>query len=40
MVKGSLLPLGDEARHYSIDLGDEVVNEYKLEVFCDDAEVD
>ncbi len=40
MVKGSLLPLADEDRHYSIDLGDEVVNEYKLELLCDDAEVD
>lgn len=40
MVKGSLLPLADEERHYSLDLGDEVVNEYKLEVLCEDAEVD
>jgi nitrogen regulatory protein P-II 1 len=40
MVKGSLLPLADEDRHYSIGLGDEIVNEYKLELLCDDAEVD
>ncbi len=40
MVKGSLLPLDDEERHYSLDLGDEVVNEYKLELLCEDAEVD
>jgi len=40
VVKGSLLPLADEDRHYSIDLGDEVVNEYKLELLCEDAEVD
>ena len=40
MVKGSLLPLADEERHYSIDLGDEVVNEYKLELLCEDSEVD
>ena len=40
MVKGSLLPLDDEERHYSLDLGDEVVNEYKLEVLCEATEVD
>jgi nitrogen regulatory protein P-II 1 len=40
MVKGSLLPLADGERHYSLDLGDEVVNEYKLELLCEDAEVD
>ncbi len=39
MVKGSLLPLADEERHYSLDLGDEVVNEYKLELLCEDTEV-
>ena len=27
-------------QHYSMDLGDEVVNEYKLELLCDDNEVD
>jgi nitrogen regulatory protein P-II 1 len=40
MVKGSLLPLFEDERHYSLDLGDEVVNEYKLELLCEDAEVD
>jgi nitrogen regulatory protein P-II 1 len=40
MVKGSLLPLADGERRYSLDLGDEVVNEYKLELLCEDAEVD
>lgn len=39
MVKGSLLSLTDGERHYSLDLGDEVVNEYKLELICEDAEV-
>lgn len=39
MVKGSIVPLNGE-RHYSIDLGDEVVNEYKLELLCEDSEVD
>ena len=40
VVKGSLLPLDNNERHYSLDLGDEVVNEYKLELLCDDADVD
>lgn len=40
IVKGSLLPLGSDERHYSMDLGDEVVNEYKLELLCEDGEVD
>ena len=40
VVKGSLMPLeGGEAR-YSTELGDEVVNEYKLEMLCEDSEVD
>ena len=40
LVKGSLMPLGDDERHYSLDLGDEVVDEYKLELLCEDADVD
>lgn len=40
VVKGSLLPLDDAERHYSLDLGEEVVNEYKLELLCEDAVVD
>jgi nitrogen regulatory protein P-II 1 len=40
LVKGSLLPLDNDERHYSMDLGDEVVNEYKLELLCEDAEAD
>lgn len=40
MVKGSLVPLDDAERHYSVDLGDEVVNEYKLELHCGDEHVD
>lgn len=39
MVKGSLLPLGDAERRYSIDLGDEVVDEYKIELHCEDMDV-
>ena len=40
IVKGSLLPLDSDEQHYSMDLGDEVVNEYKLELLCEDGEVD
>lgn len=40
IVKGSLMPLDSNEQHYSMDLGDEVVNEYKLEMLCEDAEVD
>src|SRR5690348_7427903 len=40
MVKGSLLPQAEGERHYSLDLGDEVINEYKLELYCHDAQVD
>ena len=40
IVKGSLLPLDSDEQHYSMDLGDEVVNEYKLELICADDEVD
>jgi len=40
VVKGSLLPLDSDETHYSMDLGDEVVNEYKLELLCEDGEVE
>lgn len=40
VVKGSLAPLNNDERHYSLDLGDEVINEYKLELLCEDADVD
>ena len=40
IVKGSLLPLDSNEQHYSMDLGDEVVNEYKLELLCEDNEVE
>lgn len=39
MVKGSLVPLDDGERRYSVDLGDEVINEYKLELHCGDEHV-
>ncbi|MFY9327211.1 MAG: P-II family nitrogen regulator [Georgfuchsia sp.] len=40
MVKGSLLALDKGERHYSLDLGDEVVDEYKLELHCEGGHVD
>ncbi len=40
MVKGSLVPLDEGERRYSVDLGDEVINEYKLELHCSDEHVD
>lgn len=40
VVKGTLLPLDEGERQYSVELGDEVVNEYKLELLCDAAHVD
>lgn len=40
MVKGSLVPLDDGERRYAVDLGDEVINEYKLELHCSEDQVD
>lgn len=40
VVKGSLTPLHEAERRYSLELGDEVVNEYKLELHCEDEQVD
>ena len=40
MVKGSLVPLYDGERRYSVDLGDEVIDEYKLELHCGEEHVD
>ncbi|MFY9514587.1 MAG: hypothetical protein WAQ05_26770 [Rubrivivax sp.] len=31
---GSLSPVGQAEQHYSLDLGQEVVNEFKLELHC------
>ena len=40
LVRG-LVPSADARdRHYLVNLGDEVVNEYKIELICGDAEVD
>lgn len=40
IVKGSLVPIDARERQYSMDIGDEVVNEYKLELLCEEAHVD
>jgi len=40
MVKGSLVPLDDAEKRYSVELGEEMVNEYKLELHCSDAFAD
>lgn len=39
VVKGSIVPVDSGEQHYSMDLGDEVVDEYKLEMLCEDHEV-
>ena len=38
-VTGSLRALDDQEKHFSIELGQEVVNEVKLELVCDDERV-
>ena len=40
MVKGSLVPLDDTERRFSVELGDEIINEYKLELYCSEEHVD
>lgn len=39
-VKGTLEPLGDDEQHYSIDLAEAVVHEFKLELMCEDTLVE
>lgn len=40
VVKGSLVPLDDNERRYSVELGDEIVDEFKLELHCADDQVE
>lgn len=40
LVKGSLLPVDATELRYSLELGEEMVNEYKVELLCGDSEVD
>ncbi len=39
-VKGSLEPQDSEEQHYSMDLAEAVVHEFKLELICEDALAD
>jgi nitrogen regulatory protein P-II 1 len=39
-VKGLLRALSDMEQHYSIELGESVIDQVKLEVFCDDDNVE
>jgi len=39
-VQGTLRALNDEEREYSLQIGQEVITETKLELFCEDAEVE
>ena len=38
-VQGTLAPLDANERHYSVELGLEVVHEFRVELHCDDADV-
>lgn len=40
MVKGFLVLLDSVECYYLLDFGEEVVNEYKLELYCEDDYVD
>ncbi|MBI2728506.1 MAG: P-II family nitrogen regulator [Polaromonas sp.] len=40
MVKGSLVPLDEGERRFSVELGDEIIDEYKLELHCSEDHVD
>ena len=40
VVRGSLLANDSRETHYSMDLGDSVINEYKIELICQDTDVD
>lgn len=38
-VKGLLRALSSREQEYSVELGDKVISEVQIEVFCEDAEV-
>lgn len=40
LVQGLVVANDDRARHYSVELGDEVINEYMLEVLVADEDID
>ncbi len=39
-VQGTLRPVDEAERHYSVELGLEVVREFRIELHCDDECVD
>ena len=39
-VQGSLRAMDSREQRYSVELGEEVINEYKLELICEDGQVD
>lgn len=40
VVRGDLLPFDNAEKHYAMDLSDEIINEYKVEILCEDSDVD
>lgn len=39
-VKGVLKTVDAQEQHYSIELGQEMINEFKLELLCEDQQAD
>lgn len=39
-VQGTLKSLSDAEREYSLEIGQEVITAIKLELFCEDAEIE
>ena len=39
-VRSLLKPVDSSERHYAVDLAEEVINESKLELICEDDQVD
>ena len=39
-VKGTLQALNEQEREYSLEIGQQVITETKLEVFCEDERLD
>lgn len=40
MVKGMLVPIDVQDTRFSVEVGEELVNEYKLELHCTDEQVE
>jgi len=39
-VKGTLQALNDDEREYSLEIGQEIITETKLELFCEDSQLE